>query len=359
MKKQPVDEPVPTSEQPAAPAPSEMEPGGIVPVKAKHKHRRLILPGILGILLLVIIGAAIGYGTAINKRITAEQDRRYVTATTQYELALVDQREGRLASARNRIEYVISLYPQFPGVDGKLAEILLAIGTSTTPIASNPEPILTVEPTKDNRASADLLQAAQTQYANNEWEALINTVRSMRDGDPSYEVIKVDGLYYGALRNEGMNQIQKGNLEIGLYDFAIASQIAPIDTDAEAYRVWARMYLTGVSWWKISWEKVTIYFSQLNDMVPDLIDFSGKSVRQRYTEALSLWGDQLSAAGDFCGAIPKYETSAQVTNSQAMNDKVSAARAGCEGQASQTITPEATATPSETLTPVPTETPTP
>jgi len=49
-------------------------------------------------------------------------------------------------------------------------------------------------------------------------------------------------------------------------------------------------------------------------MVPNLIDSSGKTVRQRYTQALELWGDQYAAGGDFCSAVPKYEASLQVTN---------------------------------------------
>jgi len=67
-------------------------------------------------------------------------------------------------------------------------------------------------------------------------------------------------------------------------------------------------------------------------MVPNLIDSSGKTVRQRYTQALELWGDQYAAGGDFCSAVPKYEASLQVTNSQAMEEKLGAARTGCENQ---------------------------
>jgi len=192
---------------------------------------------------------------AINRRKAAEQDQRFVLATTQYELALQDQRNGNLGMALSRVEYVMMVYPQFPGVDDKLKEILLAIGTSSTPVASNPLPIATPEPTKDTRAVSELFRSLQEQYASKDWTAILNTVKSMRDADPSYEAVKVDGIYYGALRNVAIEEIQKGNLEPGLFDMAMAESMGPMDTDAEAYRMWAGMYLTGASWWGINWEK--------------------------------------------------------------------------------------------------------
>lgn len=347
-----------TSPIPVQP-PTETDPGDN-PVAGKTKNRRRgkwVWFGILAVLLLALLGSAAGYGLAIQKRKVAEQERRYVLATTQYELALQDQREGRLSMALNRIEYVMTVFPEFPGVDDKLKEILLAIGTSSTPIASSPVTVPTAEPTKDTRAVSELYLALKTQYDNQEWDTAIQTVKSIRDADPSYEVIKVDGMYYGALRNAGISMIQKGNLETGLYYLALAETMAPVDTDAESYRVWSRMYLTGASWWGINWEKVTIYFSQLNDMVPDLIDSSGMTVRQRYTKALEFWGDQFAAGGDYCSAVPKYEASLQITYSKVMEDKLGATRTSCENQPPATETPQPTA--SETVTPTPEVTITP
>lgn len=355
MTNQSIDDTSPIPVSPQSEAGTDGSPDGVH--TKKPRRGKWIWYGILAILLLAIIGSAVGYGLAIQKRKAAEQEQRYVLATTQYELAIQDQREGRLSMALNRIQYVMTVYPEFPGVDDKLKEILLAIGTSSTPVALSPTTAPTPAPTKDTRAVSELYLALKSQYDNKEWDNAIQTVKSIRDADPSYEVMKVDGLYYGALRNDGVALIQKGNLETGLYYLALAETMAPVDTDAEAYRVWSRMYLTGASWWGINWEKVTIYFSQLNGMVPDLIDSSSTTVRQRYAKALDLWGDQLAAGGDFCSAVPKYEASLQVTYSKAMEDKLGAARTGCENQPPATETPQPT--PSETVTPTPEVTPTP
>ncbi len=302
-----------------------------LPLKVKPRRTRWILLGILGVLLLTIAGSAIGYGLAIQKRIAAQEEERYVAATTQYELALVDQKNGKLATARNRLEYVLTIYPEFPGADQKLAEILTAIATSSQPVVVTPTPVpITPVPIVDTGAVEDLFKNAQAQYANQEWDNLIVTVHAIRDVDPTYEAMKVDDMFYAALRNAGINQIKQGNLEVGLYDFSQAEQMGPIDQDAESYRTWATMYITGASWWGLNWEKVIIYFSQLNNMVPDMIDYSGMSVRMRYADALTNWGDQLVATGDFCGAVQKYEASNQVTNSQSIIDKLNQARSDCE-----------------------------
>jgi len=349
MSDQHIDETAPVPVQPGVPGSTQIEPG-IKQVKRKHPHRRWILFGILSIVILVLAGSAVGYGLAIEKRISAEKDQLLVAATTQYELALTDERNGRLASALNRLEYVKVIYPQFPGIEQKLAEVMTAIASSTTPVAATPPVALTPQPTRVTYTVSDLYQNAQAQYTNQEWQNLIETVLAIRDADPTYEVIKVDDLYYAGLRNEGILLIQQGSLETGLYDFALAERIGPIDTDAEAYRNWARMYLTGASWWGINWEKVTIYFSQLFAMVPELSDSSGMSVRRRYSDALTYWGDQLAATGDYCGAVQKYEASNQISNSQTIVDKLNQARTDCENNPT-------VPTPSETATQEPTPTP--
>ena len=329
------------------------EPGGAeiaAETKPREKRRgRWILYGILAIIVLTVIGSTIGYGLAIQERQAAEQEQRYFLATTQYELALQDQRNGNLSMALNRIEYVMTIYPEFPGASDRLKEILWAIGTSSTPVPTAPSLVVTPEPTRDTRAVSELFQALKTQYNNEDWDTALQTVRSIRDADPTYEVVKVDGMYYGALRNAGISMIQKGNLETGLYYLALAETMAPIDTDAESYRVWSRMYLTGASWWGINWEKVTLYFSQLNDMVPSLIDSSGMTVRVRYTKALEAWGDQIAASGDYCSAVQKYEASLKVTYSKTMEDKLGAARASCETQTPVIETSQPT--PAETVSP--------
>ena len=151
-------------------------------------------------------------------------------------------------------------------------------------------------------------------------------------------------MYYVALRNVGVNAIKNGNLEVGLYHFAVAEQIGPIDTDAEAYRVWAKMYLNSASNWGVNWGKVVLGFSELYPLVPNLIDFNGKTVKQRYAEALAGYGDSLEALYQWCDAVTQYETSTGIASIQTVIDKLPEARANCAN-------PPNTPTPAEIATP--------
>ena len=92
-----------------------------------------------------------------------------------------------------------------------------------------------------------------------------------------------------------------------------------------------------------------MYLSQLFPLVPEMIDSSGYSVRMRYAHALDYWGDQLSAGGDFCGAVQKYEASAQILNSEATTAKVGLARTECQNNPS--VPTQTDNAPSETPIP--------
>lgn len=362
MEKENIENTAPMPVKPTPPPIDAEIEKDATPAPRKQKRGRLILFGILGIILLVAIGAGAGYAFAINARMNAEIEQKYVRATTQFELALQDQKDGKLDMARQRLEYVIQIYPDFPQAGDKLAEVLLAIGQSGTQIAATSTPVITPEPTKDTRAAEELFKDAQTQYANGQWTDLLTTIRSIRDSNPTFEAVKLDGYYYMALRNDGILKIQSGNLEVGLYEFALADQMAPIDTDAESYRTWARLYLTGASYWNIDWEKVTSYFSQLYTMVPNLMDSSAMTVTMRYSKGLELWGDALASAGDNCSAVEKYQASAGITWSQALVDKISNAQNLCstQGEFPATKAPDKpTATPGSTDVPIATETPSP
>jgi hypothetical protein len=60
-----------------------------------------------------------------------------------------------------------------------------------------------------------------------------------------------------------------------MYDMSLAEQFGPLDKEADTYRTWARLYITGASFWEIDWEQVINYFSQVYAAVPMLRDGSG------------------------------------------------------------------------------------
>ncbi len=323
-------------------------------VASKPKRGKWIWLGILIILVIVAIGSGIGYGSAMKQRKLADIERRQVAAATQYELGLNDLASNNLDSARRRFEYVIGLYPEYPGVDEQYAKVLIAIAQNQGgSMAATPQPGTTAVapvPTKDTRSAKLLLEQAQTQLAAQDWPGLYDTVYRLRDIDPTYESMLVDGLYYLALRNKGITQIQAGSLENGIYNFALAEELAPIDYDAQSYRTWAQFYIQAGSYWGINWPQAVEEFKQLFGMVPNLRDATGITVTQRYAGALKGYGDFLQQTYDWCGAVAQYEQSLSIYADPQLAVNLPQAQAYCAN-------PPATPTP--TIDPfAPTPTPT-
>lgn len=331
-----------------------------IPSEPEKKPRRAkwIWLGILAMLLITAAGAGIGYFLAMQARQAADTEQRLTAANEQYARALLDQEAGNFTMAKQRYEYVLQIYPQYPDIDKKLVEIGVLIAQQqgitqlVTPLPNQPtQSVVIVVPTKDTKSAPILLKQAQDQLTANDWTGLYATVSSLRDIDPTYEPIKVDGLYYAALRNHGIAQIQAGNLEMGLYDFALAEDIAPLDADAESFRSWSKMYLNAGSWWGVNWMNASDQFATLYGMVPTLRDSSGISVTERYARSLEGYGDYLQQTFDWCNAVPQYEKALSIYNIPGLADRLPQARDYC---ANPPATPTPTADPN-----APTPTPEP
>jgi tetratricopeptide (TPR) repeat protein len=325
---------------------------------AKINRSKWIWLGVLMVLVMVLAGSGIGYASAMRAREVEQNNQRLILATTQYELGLVDQEHGNLGSAKNRFEYVLSIYPEFPGIEAKLVEVGFMIAQNDGELiipTVGPEPTptvaITVVPTKSTSSTTLLYNQARAQLEGQDWEGLYTTLSAMREIDPAYKAMEVDGMWYITLRNRGIRLIQGGQLEPGLYNFALAEQFAPIDADAESYRTWARMYINAGSHWMINWYAAVEGFASLYSLVPQLRDSSGITVTQRYTRALTGYGDFLQASYDFCNAAASYRQAASVLTEAGISEKITQADEYCAN-------PPATPTPTEDPS-TPTETPAP
>ncbi len=329
-------------------------------VPNKPRRGKWIMLGVLIMLLITLAGAGVGYATGMRSRQIEQENQVLLRATTQFELGQVDLREGRLETAQDRFEYVLSIYPDFPGIDEKLVEVGLAIAqaenavtVSTPELEPTPYAAITPVPTKNTRSVTLLFNQANEQMLGQDWDGLFSTLSAMREIDPEYKAVKVDGMLYLALRNRGIRQIQAGQLEPGMYSFAVAEQIAPIDADAESYRTWARFYLNAGSHWGIDWYRAMEGFAYLYPLVPQLRDSSGITVTQRYSRALIGYGDTLQLSSDYCGAVPIYSQAAGIYADPTLSGKIAQAEEYCANP------PEVPTPTLDPLAPAPTETPEP
>ena len=83
----------------------------------------------------------------------------------------------------------------------------------------------------------------------------------MRKEAPDFNASQVDGMYYFALRNYGVDLIQKqGDLEGGIYQLTLAERFAPLDKTADGLREGARAYIQAASYFGVNWGRAVELF---------------------------------------------------------------------------------------------------
>jgi tetratricopeptide (TPR) repeat protein len=288
-KKKIVPEPISTpevSENLETPLEVETE----TPIK-KKKNGLFILSILAGVLVITALGGLAGYYAGLQVRRAAEENNRAVAAATQFQLGLEDFNRGNYDFAQQRFEYVIQLNPSFPGVLEKMAEIAIITSSTATP---EPTPAATAMPTFDSRNVDGLLGQVQQFLVAHDWDSALLALDAMRKDNPAYKTLEVDGLYYLAYRNRGIDQIQKhGKLEKGIFDIAMMTLYGPIDKDARDATEWASYYIYGASFYKIDWGRVIRDLQIVNDNYPYLLDQGGVPATTRYWTALYKYGVQL------------------------------------------------------------------
>jgi len=277
------------------------------PVKVKKpsrlRSRILTTLGVLALLALSIFG---GTQAAIADRTSTQRSLIEKQLSEQFQFALVDISFMRYDAARQRLEFIISHEPNYPGASQKLTEVLVAMSVPT----STPTPLPTSTP---NPTGAEgIFKQAQQLIAARDWANALIAIDEVRKADPGYHTAEVDGMYYFVLRNYGFSQIvEHGNLEGGIYELTLAERFGPLDNAANGLRGGARAYLTAASFWEINWEQAVNYLSQVASGWPSLWDGT-MTASQRYYIALMRYGDELFQREQFCDAVTQYQAAAAI-----------------------------------------------
>jgi len=274
------------------------------PIRIKKPRMwRVILLGVLLILLLAAAGGGLGYYTGIRQRLNRQQEKNLTQAALQFQYGLQQMEAGNYALAQKHFEYVLQIYPDFPGLTEKYTETMVQLAKASQATLA-PE----VTPTVDNRGAEALFNQAVQEVNNQQWETALYTLEALRDADYTYRTLDVDGLYFITLRYRAIEKIvNEGDLEEGLYFLALLEQYAPLDHDSINYGNWARDYLAGASYWEVNWEQVVFFFSRLYAAFPYMHDGTGWTATDRFMVGSEKYGDQLAAAGEHCAAIPYYQ----------------------------------------------------
>ncbi len=317
---------------------SETQPTQITapaPAPRRSGRGKKIGLALLSLVFVVVLGVLLGYRNGIQRRRALETSQIITKAAEQFELGLVDMQQGRYEIARQRFEYVISIDPAYPGVTDKLAEVLLVLNVTATPTAA-PQAIPTMAPAAEDApvvdaATLDALFAQAEEYlAAQEWTQAIETLEQIRKQQATYRAVEIDGMIYLALRQRGVQKITLGELEGGIYDLTLAEKFGVLDTEADSWRTWARLYITGASYWDVDWPRAIEAFRQVAQMTPNLSDSSGWTAAKRYVDAIVGYGDYLVANGRACEADDVYNEAYLYTGNEIYMEMIRNAQELCK-----------------------------
>lgn len=322
--------------------------------------RRGLWIGLLALIVLIIVGALCGGGSAILTRQHAEATQIAGSLDEQFTLSQQDVAAGHYDLARQRLEYILKESPEYPGAQAMLADVIVKQQVSPTPTDTATP---TITPTADvSQADALFAQVVQSLTENN-WDAALTTLDQLRVEAPTYKAAIADGMYYLALRNRGVDKLLKqNNLEGGIYDLTLAERFGPLDGLADGYRNFAELYIRGASYWDTDWEQAAYYFAQLAPNLPYLADASGFTAADRYHEALIGWGSALYNQEKWCKAEDILGDALELGDDDAARHLYHDAQDKCHPPklptAEVTPTGGATTPPTEPPTEPPTGTPT-
>ncbi len=274
------------------------------PIIRSHRGRTILF-NTLGLLAILALAILAGYSSGIGVRKSNQTTVITQQLGEQYQNALIDLQFQRYENAKQRLEWIISQDPTFPGAQEKLTEVLV--------LKNQPTPTLTpsLTPTPDFSGAQEAFAGAQQRIAAQDWPGAIQALDELRKKDPNYEQAKVDGMYYFALRNYGYDLITKqGNLEGGIYQLTLAERFGPLDRDSTGLREGARYYLIGASFWELDWAQAVSYFDQVRAW-GNLWDGTMTS-SERYWFASMRYGDELFSKDQFCDAVAQYENAQTV-----------------------------------------------
>lgn len=330
----------------------------------QEKKRKSKWTWIVLLFSVLVIGLAgfLGYRNGVQRRLQNERNMLMDQIAVQLDWVYKDMDAQRYENAKTRLEYIIDKYPGFPGAADLLVEVMMKLEVPT-PMPTMPVMVIEetdepeITPTPDTRASEEIFVQISQLIAAEDWNQALENINMLKETNYGYKTVEVDGYYFIALRNRGIQRIWAGEIEQGMYDLSVAEQLGAIDSAAAGAKSWGSLYLTGASYWDVNWAGAVDIFGQLYAQMPFFTDSSGMNVTERYRVALYKLGDQFAVNGDYCTAASYYRKSLEVGVNLDIQVTATWLEQTCANPLGET-TPEPTVDPNVTPVP-PTVEPTP
>lgn len=269
----------------------------------------------------------------------------------QMDIAQADILRGNYQLAMRRLDWVLDQDPENEDAQQLHQEAETALSTgrnpagesTTTPEASRPSLAKPTtipadsESVSNENSDAGMELGRLQELANEEvWSELIPALLAFQRTYPSFQRRQTDELLFTAYTTYGVDLLYTDNVELGLYYLRRAEQLGELPQEVADQKLWAELYLGGISYYEVEWETSILFFRELCPAAPFF-----QNACERLVTALMALADQNVARGEWCPAEPLYAEAFQRDDRPEIANKLALARQGCAG---------ATPTPSSPLT---------
>jgi tetratricopeptide (TPR) repeat protein len=319
-------------DQDVLPEDQNEEDGKPRPDKDRNKRKRLYrILGFVFIVLAVLLGV---YGFTTYFALQRGQLLRDEGAQQAFEdemekqigFASEDIEAGNYSLAVKRLEWILQRDPDHPE-----ALSLLQLTQENIEIRDTPTPFPTVtrfeaaeqnsEP--DDQAAEEFSDIEQL-IIEQDWQAAVLSLTNFQSQFPDYRRRETDAMLYNAYLNLGQELVMGDQVELGIFYFSQAEKLGDLPSEAEDQRVWAELYLLGISYYGVNWEIAVSYFRGLCAAAPFY-----QNACEKLHEALIAYGDQFAGVLDWCPAEEIYAEAYRVDNDALASEKLSTARSQC------------------------------
>ena len=265
----------------------------------------------------------------------------------QMNLAREESAAGNYELAIRRLEWVLERDPDYPGAVALHEQALSELNRPVTPTPMLRE---TSAPADEGTPATDpgpveAFTTLEQIMDKEEWEQAITVITSFQSQYPNYQRQRTDSLLYDAYLNLGQLMVMGEQVELGLFYFDQAEKLGDLPIEAEDQRIWADLYLLGISYYGVDWGTAIFYFRGLCAAAPFYQDACGK-----LHEVLIAYADQYALNLDYCPAEALYSEANQLSSDTTLIEKVQAARDQClEATPTPTISPTAPISGTETI----------
>ncbi len=297
--------------------------------------------GLFLISMLGMIGFSgyLGVWVGINERQAVEEaaqiKNRDSYALTRFERGLTAYSNGNLVAAQSNFEEVLKFQPT-----NRSAQELLATAQAIQTRVALPPPTIVPTLPPDRAKGVEVLQGL---VVRKEWDTVVIVGEQLRAAAASLstaEKATVEDALFKAYTTRGMQRINKGELEAGLFDLDLAAAIRPLEQGLDIERQVASLYQSALYVYGADWEKSVERFRQVYMLAPRYRD-----VAQRLNESYKRAGDAMAEAQDWCAAEKRYAASLQLFKNADVEQKQLNAQQACPNGVVVTGIPAAAGTP--------------